>query len=155
MTETFSNRSNAVRAARRMIEDGTAPARRYETTPRAARADGRVEIIWLPDEPVATAAIEAEIQAANERVAKKSRRRGAAAKAKAPEFAPGAMPEKPVITSATNTHYQKRFDRLAELATAGDWDGVAAYEIKGSNTYSKKLRRYRDQLLAAHTAQQG
>jgi hypothetical protein len=27
------------------------------------------------------------------------------------------MPEKPIVTSATNQHYQKRFDRLAELAT--------------------------------------
>jgi hypothetical protein len=138
-----------------MVEDGRAPARRYEIMPRAARADGRVEIVWLPDEPVATAAIEAEIQAANQRVAKKSRRRAAAPKAKTPEPAPGTMPEKPVITSATNAVYQKRFDRLAALAAAGDWAGVAVYEVKGSNTYSKILRRYRDQLLAAHAAQQG
>jgi hypothetical protein len=41
-----------------------------------------------------------------------------------------------------------RFDRLAELAAAGDWDAVRAYEITGSNTYSKMLERYRRQLLA-------
>ena len=56
--------------------------------------------------------------------------------------------QKPVITSKTNQHYQRRFDRLAELAAAGDWDAVRAYEITGSNTYSKMLERYRRQLLA-------
>ena len=62
------------------------------------------------------------------------------------------MPDKPVVTSKTNQHYQKRFDRLAELAAAGDWDAVRAYDVKGSNTYSKMLARYRRQLLAAHAA---
>jgi len=43
--------------------------------------------------------------------------------------------EKPVITSATNQHYQKRF-------------------VKGNNTYAKEVARYRDRLLAAHAASQ-
>jgi hypothetical protein len=34
------------------------------------------------------------------------------------------MPEKPIVTSATNQHYQKRFDRLAELAAVGDWTAI-------------------------------
>jgi hypothetical protein len=38
----------------------------------------------------------------------------------------GVMPEKPIVTSATNQHYQKRFDRLAELAAVGDWTAIAA-----------------------------
>jgi hypothetical protein len=38
------------------------------------------------------------------------------------------MPTKPVVTSHWNYHYQRRFDKLAELAAAGDWDAVAAYE---------------------------
>jgi hypothetical protein len=66
----------------------------------------------------------------------------------------GVMPEKPIVTSATNQHYQKRFDRLAELAAVGDWAAIAAYEVKGNNTYAKEVARYRDRLLAAHAAQE-
>lgn len=66
----------------------------------------------------------------------------------------GVMPEKPIVTSATNQHYQKRFDRLAELAAVGDWTAIAAYEVKGNNTYAKEVARYRDRLLAAHSAQE-
>jgi hypothetical protein len=64
------------------------------------------------------------------------------------------MPEKPVVTAPTLQHYQKRFDKLAELAAAADWQGVADYEVKGVNTCSKQLRRYRERLLAAHAAQE-
>ncbi len=66
----------------------------------------------------------------------------------------GVMPTKPEVTSHANSHYQKRFDNLAELATAGDWDGVAAYECNGVNSYAKMVRQYRDRLVAAHKAQQ-
>jgi hypothetical protein len=65
---------------------------------------------------------------------------------------PGEMPAKPVVTSEANQTYQKRLDELLELADAGDWDGVAGYEVKGVNTYAKMVRRYRDALLAAHRA---
>lgn len=65
----------------------------------------------------------------------------------------GVMPEKPVIASKANPGYQKRIDHLAERATAGDWKAVAAYEVKGVNTYAKMVVRYRDRLLAAHEAQ--
>lgn len=66
----------------------------------------------------------------------------------------GLMPEKPIVTSATNQHYQKRFDRLAELAAVGDCSAIAAYEVKGNNTYAKEVARYRDRLLAALAAQE-
>jgi hypothetical protein len=66
----------------------------------------------------------------------------------------GVMPEKPVIKSPTNQHYQKRFDKLAELAAADDWEAIAGYEVRGNNTYAKDLARYRDRLLAAHAAAQ-
>ena len=65
----------------------------------------------------------------------------------------GVMPEKPDVTSHANHHYQKRFDRLAELAAAEDWQGVADYQCNGVNTYAKAVRQYRDRLLAAHRAQ--
>ena len=68
-------------------------------------------------------------------------------------IAAGRLPQKaPVVTSAANPHYQKHFDRLFDLAKAGDWDGVRNYEVKGSNSYSKMVVRYRQDLLAVHAA---
>jgi hypothetical protein len=64
----------------------------------------------------------------------------------------GVTPAKPDVTSHANAHYQKRFDRLAELAASGDWNGVAAYQCNGVNTYAKMVRQYRDRLLTAHRA---
>src|SRR5262245_40189036 len=66
----------------------------------------------------------------------------------------GVMPTKPDVTSHANHHYQKRFDKLAELAAAGDWDAVAGYECNGINSYAKMVRQYRDRLVAAHKAQE-
>ena len=68
-------------------------------------------------------------------------------------IAAGRLPERaPIVTSAANLHYQKHFDRLFGLAKAGDWDGVRNYEVKGSNSYSKMVARYRQDLLAVHAA---
>jgi hypothetical protein len=68
-------------------------------------------------------------------------------------IAAGRLPQKaPVVTSAANPHYQKHFDRLFGLAKAGDWDAVRNYEVKGSNSYSKMVARYRQDLLALHAA---
>jgi hypothetical protein len=68
-------------------------------------------------------------------------------------IAAGQLPKRaPVVTSAANPHYQKHFDRLFGLAKAGDWDGVRSYEVKGSNSYSKMVARYRQDLLAVHAA---
>jgi hypothetical protein len=68
-------------------------------------------------------------------------------------IAAGKVPDKaPVVTSAANPHYQKHFDRLFGLAKVGDWDAVRDYEVKGSNSYSKMVARYRQDLLAVHAA---
>jgi hypothetical protein len=68
-------------------------------------------------------------------------------------IAVGRLPDKPtVVTSATNSHYQKHFDRLFDLAKAGDWNAVRDYRVSGSNSYSKRLARYREDLLALHAA---
>jgi len=68
-------------------------------------------------------------------------------------IAAGNLPKKaPVVTSAANPHYQKHFDRLFSLAEAGDWDAVRDYEVTGSNSYSKMVARYREDLLALHAA---
>ena len=68
-------------------------------------------------------------------------------------IAAGRLPQRaPVVTSAANPHYQKHFDRLFGLAKVGDWDGVRNYKVKGSNSYSKMVARYRQDLLAVHAA---
>jgi hypothetical protein len=42
-------------------------------------------------------------------------------------IAAGKLPDKaPIVTSAANPHYQKRFDELHKLAAAGDWALAAA-----------------------------
>jgi hypothetical protein len=94
--------------------------------------------------------------------ARRSRRRTAAEPAKASRsqyaisadmIAAGKLPEKPpVVTSKANPHYQKHFDRLLGLAKAGDWDAVRDYKVTGSNSYSKMVARYRQDLLAVHVA---
>jgi hypothetical protein len=231
---TYSNQSNARRAADKMISDGTAPAASYEIRPDA---DGRFAIAWPTtgpttdhveseiaattaaadaappppaagpaatdgEEPGATAtvspaepedkfpagtrvilqgAIVGRIDAEHFRVALdgasealaipeaalqpgKTPRTGRVAKAageprrsKAREAdelaATGVMPTKPDVSSHANHHYQKRFDRLAELVAADDWNGVADYQCTGVNTYATMVRQYRDRLLAAHRAQ--
>jgi hypothetical protein len=69
------------------------------------------------------------------------------------------------VTSAANPHYQKRFDELHKLAAAddwaavqhklaaaGDWAAVRDYKVRGSNSYSKLVARYQQDLLALHAA---
>jgi len=68
-------------------------------------------------------------------------------------IAAGKVPEKPpVVTSKANPHYQKRFDTLHGYAAACDWDAVRDYKVTGSNSYSKMVARYRQDLLALHAA---
>jgi hypothetical protein len=68
-------------------------------------------------------------------------------------IAAGKLPDKaPIVTSAANPHYQKRFDELHKLAAAGDWAAVRDYKVSGSNSYSKLVARYRQDLLALHAA---
>jgi hypothetical protein len=68
-------------------------------------------------------------------------------------IAAGKLPDKaPAITSKANPHYQKHFDRLFGFAKAGDWDAVRDYKLTGSNSYSKMIARYRQDLLALQAA---
>src|SRR5580704_15733362 len=68
-------------------------------------------------------------------------------------IAAGKLPDKaPIVTSVANPHYQKRFDELHKLAAAGEWAGVRDYKVSGSNSYSKMVARYRQDLLAVHAA---
>jgi hypothetical protein len=67
----------------------------------------------------------------------------------------GKLPDKaPVVSSATNQLYQKKFDALHAHAVAGEWDAVRDFKITGSNSYSKMVERYRQDLLAVHKAQE-
>ena len=69
-------------------------------------------------------------------------------------IAAGKLPDKtPVVTSAANQLYQKKFDALHAHAVAGEWDAVRDFKITGSNSYSKMVERYRRDLLAVHKAQ--
>ena len=68
-------------------------------------------------------------------------------------IAAGKLPDKaPVVTSKANPHYQKHFDRLFGFAKAGDWNAVRDYKLTGSNSYSKMIARYRQDLLALQAA---
>jgi hypothetical protein len=68
-------------------------------------------------------------------------------------IAAGKLPDKaPIVTSAANPHYQKRFDELHKLAAAGDWAAVRDYKVSGSNSYSKLVARYQQNLLALNAA---
>lgn len=191
---TFTDRSNAKRAAKRLLNAGQAPAVDFdiETT-----EDGKFAIHWRT---TTTAAVETEIAAASAEAdappaaaetpteaptqsaeedpeleakitelerrgyrvtaPRRQRRSAAPPRERRPSksaaldeaAARGVMPDKPVIKSPTNQHVQKRIDRLAELAELGDWAAIAAYEVKGTNTYAQLVARYRDRLLAAHAA---
>ena len=46
----------------------------------------------------------------------------------------------------------ERFDELHKLAAAGDWAAVRDYKVSGSNSYSKLVARYQQDLLALHAA---
>jgi hypothetical protein len=182
-TLNFTNQSNARRAAKRMIDNGKAPASEFEIK---ADADGLFTIHWLDGE--STVEIETDIATAADqpapgetappaatpipappetevadtdpelaafetpRLVAELERRGfrripakrarASATAKEPRrsknaeldaaAARGIVPEKPDVTSHANHHYQKRFDRLAELAAAGDWDAVRGMSAPAS-----------------------
>jgi len=67
--------------------------------------------------------------------------------------ASGVPPVKPIVTSESNKHRQKHFDKLARLADDGAWDEISTYTMNGIDSYSAMIRRYRDRLLAAHNAE--
>lgn len=58
----------------------------------------------------------------------------------------GRMPE-PLTFPASNSYAQKHVEAMLELARADNKAAVEAYTIKGTNTYSKALRRFREALL--------
>lgn len=59
-----------------------------------------------------------------------------------------------LVSSMANAHVQTHVNRLYASAEAGDRAGVEGYPIKGTNTYSKALRRLQGLLLTAMDARQ-
>lgn len=156
-SSTFSNTSNARRAARKAIANGTAPSRNFEIERIGAKGarDVRFAILWHTS---------AELDGTVAK-AKRSRSRTTAAQGTRGSGRPGSrnveldaaaaagiMPEKPIVTSQTNIRGQKRFDYLAERAAAGDWAAIKAYAINSNNTQAKQLKRYQARLLAYYEA---
>lgn len=91
-------------------------------------------------------AAEAKAQAkATEKAAGPAPRRGLA-KAMFDAVNEGRVPDK-LVFPASNKWSQVKADRLHELAVAGDAAGIMAFQIGGTNTYSKLLRLYRDACL--------
>jgi hypothetical protein len=67
------------------------------------------------------------------------------------EVTAGRLPQtSPTVTSEANKSVQKHFDQLLGHAKAGDWKAVRDYEVTGTNSYSKLVARYRQDLLAIH-----
>lgn len=152
-SSTFSNQSNARRAARKAIANGTAPSGIFAIERIGAKGarDARFTIIWHKSaEPDGTSTKPkwgrrghraAGPAVGGSRPRSKNVDLDAAAAA-------GIMPERPIVTSHANIRGQKRFDYLAERAAAGDWAAVKAYAINSNNTQAKQLKRYQARLLA-------
>jgi hypothetical protein len=63
------------------------------------------------------------------------------------------VPTAPIITSAKNGPvYQPKFNKLHELAAAGDWEGVKNFKTNehAKQCYAKKLNEYKQSLLVGH-----
>lgn len=60
----------------------------------------------------------------------------------------GSLPPVLEFSSERNYSYNTHAKALHQLACAGDVAGLAAYPLKGSNTYARALLGYRDLLLA-------
>lgn len=74
--------------------------------------------------------------------AKAKRASGLMAKAEA-AVKDGAVPPAPTFP-VSNYWSQRKADAIHALVTAGDLEGLRAYEVGGTNTYAKALRRYRE-----------
>jgi len=59
----------------------------------------------------------------------------------------GSLPPVLEFSSERNYSYNAHAKALHQLACAGDVAGLAAYPLKGSNTYARALVGYRDLLL--------
>jgi hypothetical protein len=58
----------------------------------------------------------------------------------------GCLPPVPTFP-ASNATYAVHAQRLQEMAAANNADALLAFEVKGTNTYAKALKRYRDVLI--------
>lgn len=63
-------------------------------------------------------------------------------------------PPPPLEFKTVNYTYNKHADVIWKLGSAGDLEALQTMEIKGTNTYAKALRRYRD-LFITYLTQKG
>jgi hypothetical protein len=164
-TQTYSNRSNARKAALRQIETGKAPATSFDID----KTDGaRFEVMWnivetpaQPAEaPAGTPAETAQPEDSAEPKAKRSRKQQTAdgqAKpptgqraAARPAAQQGTLPQQPDFTANTHKPYRKRLAVLVALVEAGNLEGLRAVEMLPPRSSSPKaLHRYRDLAIIA------
>lgn len=50
----------------------------------------------------------------------------------------------PLVFQTVNYSYNNHTDRIFKAGTAGDLTALTAMDIKGTNTYARAVRRYRD-----------
>lgn len=170
-TKGYTDRSNCIRAARKALDLPTGKAGvdfqvstgedgLYYFSPIAAQVTAPAEILadvgsndnLASDGDLlnaVAAAMEAGTLAQTPQVM--AMKEKAAAKPKRADMATlmGASLCSLTINSEKNGGYQKHANALFEAAKAGDRKTLANYNIKGTNTYCRMLRRYRDGLLAA------
>lgn len=81
--------------------------------------------------------------AAKHQPAKKKPGRKSMLEAHAAAVAAGKAPG-PLEFQTVNYSYNTHADRIHKLGTAGDVEALRALDLKGTNTYARAIRRYRD-----------
>lgn len=118
------------------------PPEPFEDEEPEPKADLKIDLGITPE---LAALIYGLGEAAGAAIPVPQKRRGITAGAWEAVYA-GKLPE-PLAFPASNAHAQKHANALLAMAKAGDEEGLANYEIGGTNTYSKALRDFRDALF--------
>jgi hypothetical protein len=142
----YSNRSNALRAAKRALGGNAVDGvdfRTYQTSDRRWAWHAKVK-------GCDTGGVKAE-ERADRALATKSARPRPLGKRAATEAAAreGKMPAPPDFSAATHARYRKRLTEVAALAKAGDLKALADYPINPYSTSPKAIARYRDLCILA------
>jgi hypothetical protein len=159
-SKTYSDRSNARKAAKRLIAAGKAPASEFDID---AGVDERFAIVWKIAEAAKPARGKRQTEPKSERgwdtppAAPKPPTADGQAKAKATPRAiaqaaaeQGTLPQPPDFTANTHKPYRKRLAALVALVEAGDLEGLRAVEMLPPRSSSPKaLHRYRDLAIIA------
>lgn len=132
MTNTFSNRSNAARAARKALGADAKLGTDFTLT---VEADGKVT--WAKVEPVQAP----KAAKAARRVSKKAQVLEAAMA--------GRLPTTPDFSANTHKAYRGKLATLVSLVEAGDLEALKAFPINPYSTSPKALNKYRNLAVLA------